>query len=264
MELSHQWVKPFARAGYAARGVVYAIIGFFAVLAALGQSAKVDGEGALLKLLAQTPGTWVVTALIIALWGYVLWRLIQAIFDPDDHGLSLKGAVVRGSLVASAFSYGSLAVFAMSKLGWFSSGGGDDAKVAQLLVGWLGHRVVTVALALILAGVAIAHWVKAYKRKYEDHFDASAQEMEQLHPFCIVGLSGRGVVFMASAALLVYRAFYLSGEAKPPGVGATLSFVHGLPLGQLWLGLMGAGLIAFSAYSFIQAKWRRINIEQAT
>lgn len=263
MELSRQWVKPFARAGYAARGVVYAIIGFFAVLAALGQGGKVDGEGALLKVLAQTPGTWVVIALIIALGGYVLWRVIQAIFDPDDHGLSLKGVVVRLSLLASAFSYGSLAVFAMSKLGWFSGGSGDDAQVAQTLVSWLGHRVVTSVLAAVLAGVAIAHWVKAYTRKYAEHFDASEQELKYLHPFCMVGLSGRGVVFMASAALLVYRAFYLAGEAKPPGVGATLSFVHGLPLGWLWMALMGVGLIAFSSYSFIQSKWRRINIEQA-
>lgn len=51
------WVKPLARAGFAARGLVYVIVGFFAVLAAFGRSEVKGTEGALATLLSQPFGT---------------------------------------------------------------------------------------------------------------------------------------------------------------------------------------------------------------
>ena len=42
---------------------------------------------------------------------------------------------------------------------------------------------------------------------------------------------------------------------------AALEFVQGLPLGWLLLSLMGVGLIGFAAYSFAEAIYRRVDLD---
>jgi len=65
--------------------------------------------------------------------------------------------------------------------------------------------------------------------------------------------------------MLFYR--FLSAPAsspRPPGVEEALAFVQGLPAGMILLIVMGIGLMAFAAYSFAEATYRRINVEDAT
>lgn len=262
MKLPHAWIKPLARAGYGARGLIYTIIGLFALLAAFGAGAKQNSQGALQKLLHQPLGDLMVWLMVGGLLGYVLWRLIQALFDTDDHGLGPKGLAVRGALLVSAFTYGSLASFALSRLGVLSPG--DERPVADTLASFVGKDTVAAVLALCFAGAAAAHFWKAARRKYAKHLEADEDTMRILHPISITGLTARGLVFAIGSLLLIYRFFQASGgSSKPPGVKDALAFVQDMPAGGLLLALMGLGLMAFAAYSFAQAGWRRINSESA-
>ncbi len=72
-----------ARSGYAARGVVYLIVGGLAVLAALGRGQTTDSEGALLTILQQPFGTVLLGLVALGLVGYAIWRLVQALMDTD-------------------------------------------------------------------------------------------------------------------------------------------------------------------------------------
>jgi len=250
--------------GYSARGLIYMIIGFFAILAASGGGSEKGSKGAIQTLLGQPFGTALVWILVVGLVGYVGWRLIQAILDPDDHGVGPKALAIRTSLFASAITYGVLCLYALSLLGVFSGSGGSGsggASFAQTLNSIVGASVVTLALGVIFAGVAVAHVWKALTQKYEDHFDASEQEMRVIHPVSMVGLIARGAVFAVLATLSFYR-LLSSGtpQGNKPGLTEALSFLQGLPFGQILLGAMGVGLIAFALYSFIEARWRRINL----
>ncbi|WP_241729909.1 DUF1206 domain-containing protein, partial [Pseudomonas sp. SST3] len=75
-----------ARSGYAARGVVYVIVGAFAFLAGIGSGDTVGTKGAIQQLLGQPFGETLLWIMVVGLVAYVAWRLTQAITDPEGHG----------------------------------------------------------------------------------------------------------------------------------------------------------------------------------
>ncbi len=117
-ELSQQepakWIERLARFGYAAKGVVYILVGLLAFQAAFNWGGKVTGsKGAFQTIASQPFGNVMLFLVAIGLIGYVVWRLVQAFTDPEhsDEGLSAFGR--RLSYLASGIIYGSLAFFAM-------------------------------------------------------------------------------------------------------------------------------------------------------
>jgi len=78
------------------------------------------------------------------------------------------------------------------------------------------------------------------------------------------GLVARGLSFLVIAFLLFYRGLSAGEEGgATPGIEDALRFVQELPFGALLLTAMGIGLVAFALYSFLEAAWRRINVEDA-
>jgi len=262
--LPASWFKPVARIGYASRGVVYVVIGTFALLAALGPAPNKDSEGALQVLLGQPFGRTMVVMMIAGLAGYVAWRLVQSLLDTDDHGWSAQGIAIRGGLLGSAFTHGALALYAASLLGLVGAGDEGGPSLADRIAALFGTTPLLVVMGLTFAGVGIAHVAKAVRRRYADHFDASARVMRIVHPVSIIGLSARGVLWGVVALLLAKRVWDKTpDENEPPGVGDALSYLQGLPAGQWLLGAAGVGLLLFAGYSFSEAIWRRINVEDA-
>ena len=266
MDIPKNWIKPLARAGYASRGVIYVVVGLFAILAAVGAADKKDTKGAVSEILQQPFGSAMIAALLCGLVGYVVWRLVQSLFDTDEHGWSVKGMAVRAGLLASAATYTALAVYTLSLLGLFSKASGADyhSPVADFFAGLIGIKMVLIGLVVVFAGVAIAHWYKALTRRYADHFDAGDSAMTLIHPVSIIGLLARGAVFAVISILLLYRFFTVRPvDGTPPGIKDAMAFLQQLPFGPWLLGLLGAGLVLFAIYSLMEAVWRRINIEDA-
>ena len=144
------------------------------------------------------------------------------------------------------------------------SGGGGDGNVATTIAGFIGSRAVALLLTLVLVGVGIAHIVKAVKKGYAKHFQAPPRAMKAIHPIARTGLVARGLVFLILAFLFFYRGLSAGEEGGgTPGIKAALDFLNELPAGFLLIGAMGLGLICFALYSFLEAIWRRINVEDA-
>ncbi|QQM31292.1 DUF1206 domain-containing protein [Martelella lutilitoris] len=264
MATGSRWIKHLARTGYFARGLVYTIIGLFAVLAAIGAAESKDTKGALQTLLGQPFGSVLIAILIIGLISYGLWRVFQSVMDPDDHGTSAKGLAVRAGLFSSAVTYGLLAFYALSLVGISNGGGsGGGSSPAEMLAAFVGSRPVSLGLAAIFLGVAIAHWVKACKRKYADHLKASETVMEWLHPISITGLTARSCVFATLAVMLVLRGLSSGEGGDTPGLKDALEYIQDLPFGAFLLAALGIGVMLFAVYSFAEAIWREINIEDA-
>jgi len=129
---------------------------------------------------------------------------------------------------------------------------------------FVGHRLSAGILAIVFAIVAFAHFKKAWEGGYEAHLEASAKAMTYIHPISKVGLVARGVVFVIISGLLGWRTWTAEGtDGSPPGLTDALAVLREQPFGTWLLGAMGVGLFCFALYSFTEAIFRRINIEDA-
>lgn len=253
-----------ARAGYAARGVLYLIIGIFALLAAKDSTAPKDSHKSLEALFAQPFGYFLVGLVVAGLLVFAAWRVLQATQDVDHHGKHLKGLIIRTGLFAGGLVNGALAFFALGLLlsGIASSGdsGGQTKDWLEHLLSWKHSNVVVYLIALVPLGVGIAHIIKGWKASFEKYFEADEDVMRYVRPVSRFGLIARGIVFIEIALLLA-----VSGSAyqamDPPGMKEALDALQHLPAGWLVLMVMAFGLIAFSVYSFSEAFWRKINME---
>ena len=80
------WVWRLARLGYAAKGLLYVIIGGTAALAAVNVGGRVIGTRGALNLLVTRPfGRLAVAFVAVGLCGYILRRVVQ-IFVPPTEG----------------------------------------------------------------------------------------------------------------------------------------------------------------------------------
>lgn len=250
-----------ARSGYAARGVVYVILGAIALSgAAAGSGENASTEGALSTLLAQPFGRVLLAGVAIGLIGHVLWRLAQAFLNADNQESDAKGWAARAGNFASALANGALALAAARMV--IASGGGSGGQGEQGLAAWLmqqsyGQVLVGLAgLALIIAG-GVQVW-RGVSAKYRKHVKLPAEHEDLLHMICVVGLSARGVLLAISGGFFVYAAFTVNPE-QAGGLAEGLDWVRQLPFGMFLYSLAAAGLVAFGAYSVIEAWYRRVD-----
>lgn len=132
MSTQHSLVV-LARGGYAARGVLYLIIGIFALLAAHDSTRPKDSHKSLEALLGQPFGYFLVGLVVAGLLAFAAWRVLQATRDVDHHGTKFKGLVIRAGLFSGGVVNGALAFFALGLLmsGIRSSGGsGANQRLA--------------------------------------------------------------------------------------------------------------------------------------
>lgn len=261
----HQSLVILARTGYAARGVIYLIIGIFALLAARDSSNPKDSHSSLTALLSQPFGHALVGLVVAGLLAFAGWRVLQATRDVDNHGSELKGLVIRAGLFAGGIVNGALAFFALGLLisGLNSSGGSGNGQAQDLLaslLSWKHSNLLVYLVALVPLGVGIAHLFKGWKASFEKYFEADDEVMKYVRPVSRFGLIARGLSFIEIAVLLA-----VSGSSyqamHPPGMKEALNALQDLPAGGVLLMVMGLGLIAFSVYSFAEAVWRKINMD---
>lgn len=259
------WIVWLARAGYAAKGVVYCVVGLLALLAAFGSG---DGEttgsrGALHKILTQPFGVVLVSLLAVGLAGYALWCFLQAIIDPDRAGKDAKGAAKRVGKFFKGLVHSALVVAAVGMVTGRESGGDGESNIdrwtAKLMAMPWGVWLVGIVGASVL-GYGVWQLIRAWRVNLDKMLSLGELPPETRRPVVNVsrfGIGARGVVFGVIGLGLILAAWHANpSEAK--GVGESLRWVAQQPYGPWLLAVVAAGLMAYGFYEFVRAGYRVI------
>jgi len=78
------WVDRLGRVGQTAHGVVYVLVGLFALEAAAGVAGPPTGAAGTLTRIAQASGRPMLAILTLGLLTYAVWHGYRAVANPDD------------------------------------------------------------------------------------------------------------------------------------------------------------------------------------
>jgi Domain of Unknown Function (DUF1206) len=251
-----------ARAGLAARGLMYVLVGVIAIeIAIKGSHQQADRTGAV-RLVAQTAfGSAILWLLVIGFAGMALWRLSEAIWGSSEAD-GRKGSKRLANLARAVFyavvTYGILK-YALG-IGAPSS---SDAQSQDLTAAALKHpggqAIVAIAgVVVVAAGLYIMY--RAYKRTFLEHLRMGSASMRTRKVVTRLGQIGgvaRGFVFGVIGVFLVIAA----KDANPrqaKGIDSALRALAHTPLGPWLLVVVALGLMTFGVYSWCEARWRAV------
>lgn len=248
------WVPPVARVGYAAKGVVYGLVGAIAIKAAVA-SGKAEGtEGALASLRDESGGRLLLVLIAAGLIGHVIWRVVQALLDPEHPGVhDTKRVGMRLFYLLSSVIYGSLAATAWQLSRGLQASSDDHVFwVAQLLDKPFG-TVLVMAAGLGVVGYGAHQVWKAWQGDVNKRMQTSPEASRGLLLLGRVGTAARGVV-LVPIGWFVFSAGRYYRATEVADTGDVLKMVEHGGL----LAAVGVGLLAYGLHQIAKAVCRRI------
>ena len=266
MALSLDTQNKLFMAGYTAKGVVYSLIGIFAVAgvigASVGGSGGTNGPKDIINWLGTNPfGTVLLVLIGLGLLAYASWRWITAVQDKKNEGRDKEGVAKRIGYAVSGTAYGVLAAHAFKNAFGSSGGGGQDKQdiIARILSESWGPWVVGI-IAAIMGGVAIYQLIRALKDKHMEGIegqDLSGKQRKVFRRTGEVGLTARFVVY-GIISYFLFRAALRDDPSQFRGVAESLEYVQQQSYGSVLLLLVGLGLLAYGVFMFVRARYERV------
>ena len=251
-----------ARAGYAAKGIVYIVIGWLAAKAAVGRGgATTDPRGAV-RIIGDGPfGKLALLVIGVGLLGYMVWRLVSAATDVERKGSDPSSLAKRVGEALRGVAYGTLGVFALKELTRSPSRGGNATRhwTAKLLDLPFG-RFLVMAVGLGVIAYAFYQLYRAGTDKVKKHLDL-AKAGEPQATWIVragrFGIGARAVVFVMIGVLLLRAAArHNAGEAG--GIKQGLTALAAEPYGRYVYGAVALGFVAYGIFQVATARYRRI------
>ena len=248
-----------SRAGFVARALIYGIIGLLALDLAVGHGGKITNQQGALRTVEQHPfGHFLLALLAVGLGGYALWRLFRALLGHGRQGAD-RG-IERVGALGSAIVYGALCVVAVQILTGPGTSGGSAKKTAGDVFSWPAGRWIVGIAGIVVGGVACYQFVRGVRQKFLD--DSQTEQMPQLvytwfTALGTVGHVARAIILGLVAVFLVKASYdYKANEAI--GLDGALAKLYNGSYGAWLLGAIALGLLAFSCFGLVEAKYRRI------
>lgn len=255
-------METLARLGYASKALIYAIIGYLALAAGMNRGGRVtDSSGALRVVLTHPFGRFLMIVLAIGLCGYAIWRILDAIRDPDRHGHDFKGLVKRIGNGLRAMIYGGLGLEAFRLFRGLSGSNGREAQM------WTG-RVLRLPFGEWLVGVGgatiavygVSEVIASFRGGYSDSLDLTPVPRRyrgSVETISRIGIGARGVIITVLGVFLVRAALQQDASQAVGTRESMLQLADVIPGGWAMI-LMGIGLLAYAVDQALHARCRRI------
>lgn len=253
-------VERLARAGLAARTLVWFVLGGLVVNLALGEGGPSADQTGAFKSIAATPlGGALLVALTFGFLVWALYRLLCAAVGHRDVVDDKKRWMLRGKAAAEGVLY---LIATTSAARVLITGRGDSEQradsVTAAVMGVTGGRALVGLAGLALVAVAAALAWRAAKREHAGKLERFRVPSSLRRPAVtvgVVGLVGRSAVVALIGVFLVSAAVQFDpDEAK--GLDASLRAVADQPFGQALLALTAVGVLAYALWSLIETLWR--------
>ena len=260
-----RWRDPLIRFGFAARGVVYILIGVTAVMVSVGIAERTRGSPGVMRLLHALPFGPVLVAIVGAgLLSYALLSFVAAIDAPAERRVgALRRWATRGADGVAGAVYLGLAAGAVRLLA-------EPADRAGSLGEWWARLVLAAPLGrvwLAAAGVTVASAGAYQMHRAVAHSFQNALALGAARPWFRLAISGlartgtaaRGILFIV-CGLLAVRAAVAGDPALVGTVAAALTLIGAQPAGAWLLAAVGAGCIAYGGYQLAKSRYRRVDL----
>jgi hypothetical protein len=259
VDTSRDWVEKGARFGHFIKGVIYGLIGVLSLQVALGSGGEVAGQREAVRMVEEQPfGVVLLIGIAVGLFGYAVWRLIEGVKDTGHKGSDGKGMAQRASAVASGLVNGALAV-AVVQAALGNDADGSRSWVGKVLEQPFGAVLLGLIGACVVAA-GVVQFYQAYSKQFLQDFRYGAMsptERRWITRAGQVGYSARGVVFpIVGWGLLRAALSHNPGETRD--TRQALIEISSSGSGQLLLGLVAVGLLAFGLFMVASARYRAI------
>lgn len=252
-------IERLARLGYASIGIVYMIVGGFAVAAGLGQRGSTGGHADAFAFIRDQPFGKVLLAIIaFGLTGYALWRFVSAATDNENRGDRPKGLAIRLGSAFRGLAYGAMTFEIVRMIRGHGQGSGEDQQAqhwtARLMDAPFGRWLVA-AVGLGIVGYGAYQLYAAWDSKLSKRLSLGQIDARVLRKVIAIsrfGIGARGVVFLVIGGSLVMAAVRHNANAAHGTTGALQELPHPV------LVVVGFGLAAYGVYALVNARYRRI------
>jgi len=264
-------VRALARGGYAASGAVHVLIGLLVLTLAFGGSGEADQSGALRAIAGAPLGLAVLWIIAVLLWALALYHLIEA-FVLRGGGATEKTAALKTALTTALTTWGRRiseagqavvfaalgAVAASVALGARTEGNRSAEDASRGVLALPGGDIVLGLVGLGVAAGGVAFVVMGVMRSFEKKMSIPK---DGVGPFVttlgVVGYIAKGVALAIVGVLLVVAAV-TSDASQAGGLDDAFDTLHGLFLGPVLVGLVGAGFVAYGLFLFFRARYARL------
>jgi hypothetical protein len=256
-----------ARTGLVGRALLYVVFGLLALDVAAGAGGRDDTRGAVERVAGGGWGRILLVALCVGLVALVVWRVMQAVAgdpldgeEPSDRARLAGKAVVYAGVFAAA-----VAVLLAEVDSGRSSGGasGDSTKeeAASSVLQLPGGRWLLVGLGITVAAFAVYQFVRNVVRaEFMERIDDRRVDEAGTHVIDVAGRAGYGslsVMMLLIGGFLVIAGIRGSSE-EVEGTAGAIQELGRTGWGGAVLWVIAAGLLAFAAFSVVEAWLRRV------
>jgi membrane protease YdiL (CAAX protease family) len=248
-----------ARAGLVARGIIYILIGWLAVLVALGHgSREADQQGALQLLAGKPYGSASLWLLGIGFAAYALWRLSEAAHGVAGAG-KRSGPRLRSLARAVIYAFLSYLTFEVIS-GTQGSQSGQQQDITAAIMRHPGGRWLVAIAGLVVLVIGLDLATQGIRRKFLRYLRTSQLSQRTRRIVKLLGVIGtvaRGLV-VALVGVGVIDAAVSRDPSTSGGIDKALLTLRNQPAGPVLLGVVALGLVIFGIYGLCEARWRKV------
>lgn len=252
-----EWV---GRAGWVAKGVIYALLGllFLDIARSGGGSQEEASQTGAIEQIAETSyGTVLLIVLAIGLVLYTIWRALSVVMPGDWTGRALLDRI---GFAVSAVTYGTLLVATIGFLRNSSSGGQSNDRLVEGLVkdvlAMTGGQTMVFLAGLGIVGIGIAFIHKGWTHSFRDQISGDyGQEGTWIDRLGMIGWIARGLSMIIIGYFLCEAAWTFDAD-QAAGFDDSIRQIVGNPLGRILAFAVGFGFVAFGAFAALSARHR--------